>query len=124
MNELFESIKAAVEYIQTAPLSVLTILFLNALGYGLKFLPWVPNRIIPLVLMLAGAAVMVFLAPVPAGRNPLVLLGLMGWIFGCIAWLVHAVALRRLEKYLPKDPSDDEPPTNNPGTSSGGRLLN
>lgn len=101
MSDILDGIKTAADYIQSAPLSVLTIIFLNGLGYGLKFIPWIPNRSIPLALMLAGALVMMTLAPVPEGRNPLVLLGLMGWVFGCIAWIVHAVALRRLEKFLP-----------------------
>lgn len=114
MNDVLEGIKGAADYIQSAPLSVLTILFLNALGYALKFLPFIPNRTIPLALMVAGALVMIFIAPVPTGRNPMVLLGLMGWIFGCIAWLVHAIVLRRIEKFLPGSGSGDEPPTNTP----------
>ena len=107
MNDILEGIKGATDYIQSAPLSVLTIIFLNGLGYALKFTP-LPNRSIPLVLMLAGALVMMSLAPVPPGRNPLLLLGLMGWIFGCIAWVMHAVVLKRLEKLLPGGTPDDE----------------
>lgn len=118
MNDILEGIKGATDYIQSAPLAPLIILFLNALGYGLKRVPFLPNRSIPLALMLAGALLMMFLAPVPPGRNPLLLLGLMGFLFGCIAWLVHAIALRRIEKYLPGeiDPEDDKPkpPTNTP----------
>jgi hypothetical protein len=111
MNEILEGIKSATDYIQSAPISVVTIIFLNGLGYGLKFIPWIPNRAIPLALMLCGALTMMFLAPVPTGRNPLVLLGLMGWIFGCIAWVAHAVVLRRLEKFLPgNEPEDDKQP--------------
>lgn len=110
MNDILEGIKGATDYIQSAPLSVLTIIFLNGLGYGLKFTPFIPNRSIPLALMLVGALIMMTLAPMPAGRNPLVLLGLMGWIFGCIAWLVHAIVLRRLKKFLPGGTPDD---TNN-----------
>jgi hypothetical protein len=62
--------------------------------------------------MVVGALIMMSLAPVPEGRNPLILLGLMGWVFGVIAWLVHAIALRRLEKFLPGalDPEDDNKP--------------
>ena len=112
MNDILEGIKGATDYIQSAPLSVLTILFLNGLGYALKFLPFVPNRSIPLALMLCGALVMMFLAPLPEGRNPLVLLGLMGWIFGCVAWLVHVMILRRLEKFLPGSGSEEQ--TNQP----------
>lgn len=107
MNDILDGIKSAAEYIQSAPLSVLTILALNALGYGIKFTP-LPNRSIPLVLMLAGAVIMMTLAPLPPGRNPLVLLGLMGWIFGAVAWLVHAVALKRLEKFLPGGTPDND----------------
>lgn len=107
MNDILEGIKGATDYIQSAPLSVLTIIFLNGLGYGLKFMPWIPNRSIPLALMLCGALIMMFLAPVPQGRNPLVLLGLMGWIFGCIAWATHAIVLRRLEKFIPGMAGDD-----------------
>lgn len=117
MNDILEGIKSATDYIQSAPLSVVTILFLNGLGYGLKFLPVIPNRSIPLALMLCGALVMMSLAPLPPGRNPMILLGLMGWIFGCIAWLVHVIILRRLEKFLPGNSSGDEPktpPTNTP----------
>jgi hypothetical protein len=106
MNDILEGIKGAADYIQSAPLSVLTILALNALGYGIKFTP-LPNRSIPLVLMLVGALIMMSLAPLPAGRNPLFLLGLMGWIFGAVAWLVHAVALKRLEKFLPGGTPED-----------------
>lgn len=106
MNDILEGIKGAADYIQSAPLSVLTILALNALGYGIKFTP-LPNRSIPLLLMLVGALIMMSLAPMPAGRNPMVLLGLMGWIFGAVAWLVHAVALKRLEKLLPGGTPED-----------------
>jgi hypothetical protein len=118
VNDILQGIKSAADYIQSAPLSVLTIIFLNGLGYALKYLTFIPNRSIPLALMLAGALVMMFLAPVPEGRNPLVLLGLMGWIFGCIAWATHAVILKRIEKFLPGgDPeaSDkNQPPTLKP----------
>jgi hypothetical protein len=111
MNDILEGIKAAAEYIQSAPLSVLTIIFLNGLGYSLKFVDLIPNRFIPITIMFAGAIVMMTLAPVPEGRNPVILLGIMGWIFGCIAWLVHAVALRRLEKYLPGGTPENETKT-------------
>ena len=112
MNEILEGVTSATDYIQKAPLAPLIILFLNALGYALKRAPFLPNRSIPLMLMLVGALLMMFLAPMPEGRNPLLLLGIMGFLFGCIAWLVHAIALRRLEKYLPGalDPEDENKP--------------
>jgi hypothetical protein len=115
VKEILDGIKGATDYIQSAPLSVLTVIFLNGLGYGLKFTPFIPNRSIPLALMLAGALIMMFLGPVPEGRNPMVLLGLMGWIFGCIAWLMHAVLLRRIEKFLPgQEPEEKKTPPPQP----------
>lgn len=100
MSDLLESVKGLTDYIQSAPPVLLIILALNGLGLVLKHTP-LPNKFIPLAIVATGALLTIFLAPIPQGRNPNLLLAVMGFIFGLIAWLGHAVVLKRLEKFLP-----------------------
>lgn len=115
MSEATDILKQMIDYVQTAPPVVLIILFLNAVGLMLKRSS-LPNNAIPWVIVLIGAVLTSLLAPVPTGRNPMLLLALMGCLFGVIAWLAHALILRRLEKFLPAGflPEDNKNPETKP----------
>lgn len=116
--DLIDILKQVAEQIQSAPPVLLLIFALNGLGLILKKSP-LPNAWIPAVLCGVGIAVSVLTLPLPSGRNPQVILGVMGFLFAIVAWLFHLTLLRRLEKFLPGFAVDDpakptEPPKPNP----------
>lgn len=117
MNETLDFLTRIINYVQSAPAAILIILALNGLGLMLKKSA-LPNQIIPWVVAPMGIALTIFLAPMPVGRNPGLLLAVMGFLFGLIAWLAHSLILWRLEKFLPSgflpeegSDSNQPPPT-------------
>lgn len=77
-----------------------------------------PNRFIPICVIALGAVLNFVLgdfgAVAPEQRNPGVILGLQGVLLGFAAWSLHALLLRRFEKYLPflSGKADAEPEAN------------
>jgi hypothetical protein len=82
-----------------APFWLLLIFALNFIGYGLKQWDALPNKVIPLVLMVIGAVAMAFLgdpgAVTPFTRYPQAMLALQGVIYAFIAWAFHGVIWKR-----------------------------
>jgi len=107
--DLIDVIKQVAEQIQTAPPVLLIIFALNGLGLLLKKTA-LPNRLIPSTLCVIGIATTVLTLPLPSGRNPQVILGVMGFLFAVVAWLFHLTLLRRLEKFIPGFAEDEPPP--------------
>ena len=96
------------------PACLILWLALNLLGVVLQqtnFWPNVWNKYIPLLLLMLGMALAPALIPVtilpPAQPNPRLLLAVLGFIFGVVAWLVHSYPLQwALKKFLPGVPAD------------------
>jgi len=74
------------------------------IGYILRFVKRFPNDAIPVVVVLWGAAAMMFVADGRPGtmkphvweaRNVLI-----GLIVGAVCWAIHFIALRRLESWI------------------------
>lgn len=103
--ELVEGIQGVWDRIVSMPGHLLLVLVLNVLGFVLKHTP-VPNRFIPLVIIIVGTVVHPAIASPgtvgPDFRNPTMVLALYGFLLGALAWTLHSVAFRHLEKFLPK----------------------
>jgi len=107
--DLIDIFKQVAEQIQTAPPVLLIIFALNGLGLLLKKTA-LPNRLIPLSLCAVGITATALTLPLPLGRHPQVILGVMGFLFAVVAWLFHLTLLRRLEKFIPGFAEDEQPP--------------
>lgn len=95
-----------VEQIEQWPVAVLLIAFLVVFGWLLKMIPWIPNKTIPLAVVLMGAFFNTVVGSVTedpnhSGAYVFTVLFMSGTCKGFLAWGAHAVILRRLEKYLP-----------------------
>ncbi len=82
-----------------APAGLLIFILCIAMGYVWKMVRVLPNRFIPLVVMLTGAVLYPLLMwtkegpPVPViVRN-----AILGFIVGFAAWLFHRLLLKRIE---------------------------
>lgn len=95
----------AVQQMQQWPAALLIIAVLIVTGGALKMMEFFPNRFIPMAVLALGCALNVMLGDYgsvsPAQRNPGLVLGLQGLLLGFAAWSLHALLLRRVEKYIP-----------------------
>jgi ribose/xylose/arabinose/galactoside ABC-type transport system permease subunit len=89
-------------WLQSLPTGALLVVACLALGYVLKWLPWVENRFIPVLVVVAGMVMALLLAE--RGDLPLrawvVRHLILGLVSGCVAWLVHNKLLKRIETKL------------------------
>lgn len=107
MNELIQ----INDYLQHAPVGVLSMLFAICLGYILKTASFFNNRYIPVVVVpvtaLLYATIQFCLHMVKGSPHPglFVVFNLMlGFIYGAIAWILHAQLLKRfLDPHLFND---------------------
>lgn len=90
---------------QQWPSAVLIVAVLIVCGGILKSLAAFPNRFIPICVIIIGCCLNCALGDFgsvnPAQRNPGVILALQGILLGFAAWSLHALLLRRFEKYVP-----------------------
>lgn len=98
---------AAVSQMQQQPLAVLLIPVLIVFGAMLKTIPRFPNRMIPTFVILAGGCVNAAFGSVsnPGALDPAANLTfvqfLHGFLIGTGAWVLHAVVLKRFERFVP-----------------------
>ena len=98
---------AAVSQMQQQPMAVLLIPVLIVFGAMLKTVPRFPNRMIPTCVILVGGAVNTAFGSVanPGALDPNTNLNFVlfvhGFLIGTGAWMVHALVLKRFEKYVP-----------------------
>lgn len=94
-----------------APSGLLVFILCIAVGYVWKVIRVLPNRFIPLLVMLTGAGLHAALQPSP---NPsIVRAAVVGFIIGFLAWLFHRLLLKKLEdklgaKLLDEDQNENE----------------
>lgn len=102
MNEWLQE---ATGWLDELPASALIVVVLIVIGYVLKVIKWIPNRLIPLALMLAGAVIYALIGEPgkvdPSFRHPTFVLALHGVVLAFIAWLIHNKGLKRLENKIP-----------------------
>lgn len=95
----------AVQQMQQWPLAVLLVAFLVAFGSMLKALECFPNRAIPICVLVAGGVANGLLGDVgsvsPTQRHPEAVLAMQGVLLGFGAWGLHALFLRRFERFIP-----------------------
>ena len=103
-----------------------TVLFVIALGYLVRALPFIANKWIPLLGMALGSLFFLIVAPLTMKPDPehawnwYVMIWGVGLILSAFAWLIHLIVISRLEDYVrTKSPgldawfqrtSDDAPP--------------
>lgn len=81
-----------------APSGLLVFALCIAAGYVWKVIRVLPNRFIPLVVMLIGAALHSLLTMVANQSAPVwVRSAVVGFIIGFVAWVFHRLVLKRLE---------------------------
>ncbi|MEI8289573.1 MAG: hypothetical protein WCH99_08865 [Verrucomicrobiota bacterium] len=94
-----------------APAWVLLVLALNLLGIFLQATPILPNRfnfLIGYLLLVLGMILTPLIVPKtffpPEQPNPIILLVIVGMIFGIVAWLLHGLIVQRVvAKYFPQN---------------------
>ena len=97
-----------------APSGLLVFALCIAAGYAWKSVKLLPNRVIPLVVMLTGA----ILHPILSGGD-VARTAVIGFVIGFLAWLFHRLILKRIEDRLGVKLTEDEtdfiakPPTDN-----------
>lgn len=110
-----EEITALVKQIANAPAWLLVIIVLNVIGFVLKGIDVIPNKLIPLILVALGGFSMWWLGGNslvnPEVENPWRWLVVQGIIFGFAAWALHGMFLKKLETYIPGFKEQTRPPT-------------
>ncbi len=86
-----------------------TVLFVIAIGYVVRAVPCIANGFIPLIGMVLGSLFFLCVAPLtlhpPGGDtgvswNWYVLIWGVGLMLSAFAWLIHIVAITKLEDYI------------------------
>lgn len=76
-----------------------------AVGYLVRVVPFIPNKWIPSICILAGMFIYPGLTSTgrvsPDAQIPIVRMWFTGLILGALAFAIHDQALSRLEKYIP-----------------------
>lgn len=90
------------DHLQHAPVGVLAMLFSIAMGYVLKSLPFINNKIIPAIVVpvtsFAYTSIQFSLWTIKDDAHPISYIPLnlmLGFIYGAMAWFCHAQILRR-----------------------------
>ena len=82
-----------------------TILFVIAIGYVFRALPFIQNRWIPFIVVLVGSLFFLIIAPLSMKPDPdhawnwYVLMFGAGFILSVVAWIIHYVVISRLEDW-------------------------
>lgn len=98
--------------LSSAPTGVLVLLACLAAGYIVKFLPFVDNKWIPLIVIVVGLLSFPLLScrpPTEPVRVWLVRCLILGFVSSCFAWLAHNQLLKRLERRLGLFSADKDP---------------
>lgn len=93
------------EQLTHSPLWLILAVMTLAIGFTLKSAKVFPNRFIPLI-TLPFCTIAYAMLGAPGDINPTipyprVMLGFYGFLDGFLAWTLHRVALKRLEKFCP-----------------------
>jgi len=102
MNELVQQLLQLDTWLNALPNGALTVVICLAIGYLLKWLPFVDNRWIPVSVILCGALVYSLLATrgeIPVRVFVVKSIG-FGLVAGVLAWLAHNLIIKRIEDKL------------------------
>lgn len=92
-----------------APAAALVFFLCLAAGLGWKIIHVLPNRFIPVVVMLTGSVLLpVLLWKEDAKLAHHMRIAVIGFIIGCVAWLVLRVGLKQLETRLGTNLTDED----------------
>jgi hypothetical protein len=116
MNEVEGGVKIVTEVwnrITGMPSHLLLILVLNVIGVLMKLIPQIPNRLIPVLLIVLSTVFYPALVTPgtvnPEFRNPTVVLAIYGFLIGAMAWVAHLLVWKRIGKKL-KEMADGADP--------------
>lgn len=102
-------------FVLNAAPPVILVVSLNGFGWALKFVPKLPNYIIPLALPIAGALLWPLIGDyspvILKAKMPTVLMGLYGFGLGWVAVGANQTLRKLMEHFGPETP---EPPTSTP----------
>ena len=75
-----------------------------ASGYLVKLIPWIPNKAIPVICIIAGPVWYPFLTSTgrvsPDSQHPWVRIIGTGLIIGVVAWMTHNAVIWRVENWI------------------------
>jgi threonine/homoserine/homoserine lactone efflux protein len=83
-----------------------TILFVIALGYLVRAMPFITNKWIPFLGISFGSLFFLIIAPITIKPDPehswnwYVMIWGIGLILSAFAWLIHLIVISRLEDYV------------------------
>ena len=123
-----DALKDFLSQLLNATPEMFCIACLIALGYALKYIPWVSNRFIPAILLVVSIACYPLIAENSHApytmRYPLVRQMMIGVVLWFIAWALHGLVIKRvvayikqrMDKFLPSGDTDiiDKPPPTGP----------
>ena len=81
-----------------------TVAILIAIAYGVRLMPWIPNRLIPTICMVAGMIIfpLVGLHPKDMAESTYLVRSIStGFVLGLAAWLVHDKFISKIEAKIP-----------------------
>lgn len=97
------------ESLSNAPAAVLVFIMCIASGYVWRAIRVFPNRFTPLVVMLAGAFLLMGLTWVSHSTAPVIMRNAcVGFIIGFAAWVAHRLVIKRIEDRFGKITDDTE----------------
>ena len=94
----------AVNQVEQWPFSILLLAALIIFGGVLKLVAVFPNKWIPVAVLGVGAVVNATCGSngsVGPDQNPVMVLAMRGFVIGFAAWTLHALLIKRFEKWIP-----------------------
>lgn len=90
----------AFDWVASLPPAPLTCLAVLLLGFAIKRTEWIPNRSIPLVLMIVGPILLIL------ARYGLMRFAVEGMIYSGVVWLFHAQIWKRIAPLIGGNPKE------------------
>jgi hypothetical protein len=104
MNELLTIVQDVVNQLKSIGPEVLTVLSVIGVGYVIRSLPFIDNRFIPTICILFGPVAHILIGDPGStsfkSRNPEVVLGMFGLLYGVIGWVMHHHVLWHVERWI------------------------
>lgn len=104
MATLLNLLSDSLGYLWTAPAWLLLLIVINLVGVYLQWVKWFPNQLIPVVLVVLSIVPLEFLVDPKTIVNPSphLVIGLVGFIIGVIAYALHFSLVKAWRKWWPQ----------------------
>lgn len=103
---MIDVIQDIINQIKTLGPEALTVGCVIGLGYVFKFTPFINNRYIPLLCILFGPLAYILIGDTTSVKftvkNPEVVLGMFGLLYGVSGWILHYHVIWHVEQWVKK----------------------